>query len=334
MSVVHIPGPQDMAVQALMVTAAAHGTTTLRGLPDTPAVDAHLAALTALDYRLRREEPGECTLQGTPEGPPAGRREPGADGTSALLLPVLADIAAGTRHAPDDLDTADAQAPAVLLRKLDYRGIQLGDITPPYGMVAHGLRGDSVSPPAHVDRRALAALLLTGPLTPRGLELRLEKPLTCERALRLMREWGARVACDPMGDGERLRVDPGGYTLSPDPSTAAALFAAAVITGGVVVPGLDCFSPEEGLAFPQILDVLGAQVRIGERETTVTGPAAGALFGGVLELRSYPALAPLVAVALGPWARIPLHLVLSNELVRPVAAALYTLRMPVRSGWG
>ncbi|XUL86482.1 3-phosphoshikimate 1-carboxyvinyltransferase [Streptomyces galilaeus] len=97
----------------------------------------------------------------------------------------------------------------------------------------------------------------------------------------LMRRYGARVTEGEDGD---LRIEPGSYTatdtvVEPDASTASYVFAAAAVTGRTVtVPGLGVGSLQGDLCFAEILAKAGAEVRVDETATTVTG--TGRLRGG------------------------------------------------------
>ena len=96
------------------------------------------------------------------------------------------------------------------LEKEGYPPLQIGEMR-----AAEGGGRATVRVPADTSSQFLSALLLVGPYLPGGLELVPEGHLVSrpylEMTLRLMRHFGAAAAWQ----GERIAVEPGGYTPRP-----------------------------------------------------------------------------------------------------------------------
>jgi 3-phosphoshikimate 1-carboxyvinyltransferase len=87
------------------------------------------------------------------------------------------------------------------------------------------------------------------------------------------------------------------------PGTASYFLAAAAVTGNTVtIPGLGAGSPQDDLAFADILAAMGAKVAIARDAVTVTGPSQ--LAGITADLHhcsdTMPTLAAIAPLASGP----------------------------------
>jgi len=145
-----------------------------------------------------------------------------------------------------------------------------------------------------------SALLLCGPLWPRGLELELAPPLVSRPYVDLtcsvMRAFGARVEHTAP---TRLRVAAGGYgardyAVEGDHSSASYFLAAAALVGGRVrVEGLDRASRQPDARLGGLLKHMGCHVAHGPGWIEVQG--TGRIPAFELDLCDAPDLVPTLA---------------------------------------
>ncbi|HZY69700.1 MAG TPA: 3-phosphoshikimate 1-carboxyvinyltransferase [Thermoplasmata archaeon] len=192
---------------------------------------------------------------------------------------------------------------AGLLEALVRRGAQL---RPPESRprlpftIVGPVQGGRVTIEAGATSQFASALLMTLPCTEPDSMLRLRgKPVSrpyVAATLRLLRHYRVRVE----SDGRRF-VIPGGqryrrseFSVPPDASSAAFLWAGAAVTGGAVrVVGIDRRWPQADFAILEILQRAGAEVRVASRSIEVRGFAQKPID---VELTDAPDLVPLVAV--------------------------------------
>ncbi|MER5479741.1 3-phosphoshikimate 1-carboxyvinyltransferase [Streptomyces sp. NPDC002734] len=283
-----VPGSKSITNRALLLAAAATGTSRLR-LPLVSAdTVAFRRALVELGFRVDAPE-GDVVWEvtGTGRGP-TGKSEIWCEdaGTAARFLPPFAAAGSG-RFAFD----GSAQLRARPLRPLADALTALGALvrTAPGGALpmtveTGGLEGGAVTVHSSMSSQFLSGLLMAAPLmrTPVifAVDSLVSRPYIT-MTLALMRRFGAEVS---QGPGDVIEVRPGGYgpvdlTVEPDASTASYVFAAAAVTGeSVTVPGLGHGSLQGDLRFVEVLRRLGARVEVTGTGTTVTG--TGRLRGG------------------------------------------------------
>ncbi|MFD1662270.1 3-phosphoshikimate 1-carboxyvinyltransferase [Streptomyces caeni] len=283
-----IPGSKSITNRALLLAAAARGTSRLRfPLVSTDTV-AFRTALADLGFRVGAADHDEVwEVTGAGRGP-TGRTDVWCEdaGTAARFLPPFAAVGHG-RFVFD----GSAQLRARPLRPLADTLAALGAAvtTDPSGglpmtVETEGLDGGAITVDSSLSSQFLSGLLMAAPLmrTPVALTVDglVSRPYIA-MTLALMRRFGAKVT-EPRGDV--IQVEPGGYgavdlTVEPDASTASYVFAAAAVTGvTVTVPGLGRGSLQGDLRFADVLRRLGARVEVTEAGTSVTGK--GRLRGG------------------------------------------------------
>lgn len=287
-----IPGSKSITNRALLLAAAASGTTRLHAPLVSDDTLAFRTALTDLGVPVRSTPRDECWeidgLAGAPGRAAAPTRIWCADaGTAARFLPPFVATGRGT-YVFDGTDQLRARPLRPLLDALTRLGATVrtpADGTLPLEVDARGLDGGEIALDSSLSSQYLSGLLMAAPglrtplvLRPRRLVSRPYADMT--RAL--MARFGARVTDGPDGT---MVVHPGGYTaadlvIEPDASTASYFFAAAAVTGRTVtVPGLGAGSVQGDLRFVEALRLLGARVEVAEDATTVTG--TGRLRGGL-----------------------------------------------------
>ncbi|MFI8962641.1 3-phosphoshikimate 1-carboxyvinyltransferase [Streptomyces sp. NPDC053493] len=286
--VARVPGSKSLTNRALLLAAAATGTSTLTAPLVSDDTLAFRTALTDLGVRVSAAaDDAYWTVTGAGGGPTGGGRIWCADaGTAARFLPPFAATGRGTFRFD-----GSAQLRARPLRPLVDSLARLGATVRtaggtdslPLEVTAVGLAGGEPALDGSLSSQYLSGLLMAAPLMRAPLVLRprgvVSRPYV-DMTLALMRRFGA----DLEESAERITVRPGGYravdlAVEPDASTASYFFAAAAVTGcAVTVPGLGSGSLQGDLRFVDVLARAGARVTVTQEATTVTG--GGRLRGG------------------------------------------------------
>lgn len=314
MPLVAIPGSKSVTARALFLAAAADGVTTLVRPLRSDDTEGFAEGLARLGYRVGRT-PDTWQVDGRPQGPAL----PEADvycrdgATTARFLPTLAAAGHGS-YRFDASEQMRRRPLAPLTRALRDLGVDLrheaAEGHHPLRIEAAGVEGGEVTLDAGQSSQYLTALLLLGPLTRKGLRIRVTDLVSApyvEITIAMMRSFGVEVA----REGEVFVVPSGGYrattyAVEPDASTASYFFAAAAVTGReVTVPGLGRGALQGDLGFVDVLRRMGADVEIGEDRTTVRG--TGTLHGLTVAMRDISDTMPTLA-AIAPFASGPVRI--------------------------
>ncbi|RAG82324.1 3-phosphoshikimate 1-carboxyvinyltransferase [Streptacidiphilus pinicola] len=314
MTVVEIPGSKSVTARALYLAAAAQGTTTLRQPLLSDDSEGFAEGLISLGYAVDRQ-PGAWTIEGRPAGPGVAEADVFCrDGaTTARFLPALA--AAGHGSFRFDASAQMRRRPlGPLTEALRELGVDLvheeAEGHHPLRIEARGIKGGPLTLDAGLSSQFLTALLLTGPLTERGLDITVTDLVSVpyvEITLAMMNRFGNPAH----REGDTFVVPPVPYTatdylIEPDASTASYVFAAAALTGNsVTVPGLGTDSLQGDLRFAEVLREMGADVSITAEGTTVTG--TGGLRGVTVNMRDISDTVPTLA-AIAPFADGPVRI--------------------------
>ncbi|WP_262387302.1 3-phosphoshikimate 1-carboxyvinyltransferase [Streptomyces sp. TRM49041] len=294
-----IPGSKSITNRALLLAAAACGTSRLRAPLVSDDTVAFRHALAGMGVRISAG-PGDAywDVTGQGHGPVGGGRVWCADaGTAARFLPPFAATGDGA-YEFDGSGQLRARPLAPLVDALTRLGVTVraapgGRL--PLRVAASGVWGgelvvDGGLSSQYVSGLLMAAPLMRSPLTVRARDL-VSRPYV-DMTIALMRHFGARV--DDLSAGRpgeehgqgAVRIAADGYRaadldIEPDASTASYMLAAAAVTGrSVTVPGLGHGSLQGDLRFADVLRRAGALVEVGEDATTVTGTGDGRLRGG------------------------------------------------------
>ncbi|MEU5042137.1 3-phosphoshikimate 1-carboxyvinyltransferase [Streptomyces griseorubiginosus] len=310
-----LPGSKSITARALFLAAAADGVTTLVRPLRSDDTEGFAEGLTRLGYRIGRT-PETWQVDGRPQGPAVTEADVYCrDGaTTARFLPTLAAAGHGT-YRFDASPQMRRRPLAPLSRALRDLGVDLrheeAEGHHPLTVRAAGVEGGEVTLDAGQSSQYLTALLLLGPLTRRGLRIRVTDLVSVpyvEITIAMMRAFGVEVA----REGDTYVVPPGGYrattyAVEPDASTASYFFAAAAITPGaaVTVPGLGTGALQGDLAFVDVLRRMGAEVSVGADATTVRG--TGELRGLTVNMRDISDTMPTLA-AIAPFASGPVRI--------------------------
>ncbi|MFF7048277.1 3-phosphoshikimate 1-carboxyvinyltransferase [Streptomyces griseorubiginosus] len=310
-----LPGSKSITARALFLAAAADGVTTLVRPLRSDDTEGFAEGLTRLGYRIGRT-PETWQVDGRPQGPAVTEADVYCrDGaTTARFLPTLAAAGHGTFRF-DASEQMRRRPLAPLSRALRDLGVDLrheeAEGHHPLTVRAAGVEGGEVTLDAGQSSQYLTALLLLGPLTRRGLRIRVTDLVSVpyvEITIAMMRAFGVEVA----REGDTYVVPPGGYrattyAVEPDASTASYFFAAAAVTPGaaVTVPGLGTGALQGDLAFVDVLRRMGAEVTVGADATTVRG--TGELRGLTVNMRDISDTMPTLA-AIAPFASGPVRI--------------------------
>ncbi|MBV2155137.1 3-phosphoshikimate 1-carboxyvinyltransferase [Kitasatospora sp. SUK 42] len=275
-----IPGSKSITNRALVLAAAARGTSRLSAPLVSDDTVAFRDALTALGVRVTTApDDASWTVTGLGRGPHGGGRVWCADaGTAARFLPPFA--AAGTgRYVFDGTDQLRARPLSPLTAALTRLGARIttdSGAALPLTVDAEGLAGGELPLPSGLSSQFLSGLLMSAPLMRAPLRVRAEELVSrpyIDMTLALMTRFGARTD----ESGGHISVDPAPCTatdlaVEPDASTASYFFAAAAVTGReITVPGLGLGSLQGDLRFVDVLREAGATVRTTTEGTTVIG---------------------------------------------------------------
>ncbi|WP_274562519.1 3-phosphoshikimate 1-carboxyvinyltransferase [Streptomyces spiramyceticus] len=316
MTVVNIPGSKSVTARALFLAAAAAGTTTLLRPLRSDDTEGFAEGLGRLGYRLEREA-GAWRVEGRPSGPAVDEADVYCrDGaTTARFLPTLAAAGASGTYRFDASPQMRRRPLAPLTEALRTLGVDLrheeAEGHHPLRIAAAGIKGGELTLDAGESSQYLTALLMLGPLTVEGLRIDVTDLVSApyvEITLAMMRSFGAEVT----REGNVFDVRPGGYrattyAVEPDASTASYFFAAAAVSPGreVTVPGLGTGALQGDLRFVDVLEQMGADVRITADSTTVRG--AGVLKGLTVNMRDISDTMPTLA-AIAPYAAAPVRI--------------------------
>ena len=314
MPAVAIPGSKSVTARALFLAAAADGVTTLVRPLRSDDTEGFAEGLVRLGYRVGRT-PDTWQVDGRPQGPalPAAEVYCRDGATTARFLPTLA--AAGHGSYRFDASGQMRRRPlGPLTRALRDLGVDLrheeAEGHHPLRIEAAGVEGGEVTLDAGQSSQYLTALLLLGPLTRKGLRIRVTDLVSApyvEITIAMMRAFGAEVA----REGDVFVVPSGGYrattyAVEPDASTASYFFAAAAVTGReVTVPGLGQGALQGDLGFVDVLRRMGAEVEVAADRTTVRG--SGRLRGLTVAMRDISDTMPTLA-AIAPFADGPVRI--------------------------
>jgi 3-phosphoshikimate 1-carboxyvinyltransferase len=347
MTNVEVPGSKSITNRALFLAAAARGTTVLRKPLDSDDTEAFTEGLSALGYRVTRDQ-SAWTIEGRPQGPAFAEASVFCrDGaTTSRFLPALAaaghgvfqfDASAQMRRRPLGPLTQALRELGVDLRYEGEEGHH------PLTVHADGIKGGHVTLDAGLSSQFLSALLLVGSLTAEGLTITVTDLVSVpyvEITLAMMKRFGVTVDRD--GSTYHVPAQPYSatdYLIEPDASTASYFLAAAAVTGRTVtVPGLGAQALQGDIRFADVLAQMGAEVSMTADAVTVTGPAGGRLGGLTVAMRDISDTMPTLA-AIAPFADAPVRIedvyntrVKECDRIEACAENLRALGVPVRVG--
>ncbi len=310
---VRLPGSKSLTNRYLVIAALAGGTSRIRrplrsrdtllmadalrrlgtGIDDATGEVPCDARDSASDWII-----SPATLRG------GTRVDCGLAGTVMRFLPPVAALCDGVVEFDGD-DAARVRPMGPALEALRGLGVEVDDGgrgALPFAVGGRGgVPGGTVSIDASASSQFVSGLLLAGSRFEQGLVVRhVGEPIPSEphvaMTVETLRDAGAIV---DDAEPDTWRVEPSelaglDVTVEPDLSGAAPFLAAALLTGGTVrVPGWPQHTTQAGDALRDILDAMGADVRLGREELTVRGD--GGVTGVDVDLHDASELTPVVA---------------------------------------
>jgi len=169
------------------------------------------------------------------------------------------------------------------------------------------LTGGSVKMPGDISSQYVSALLLAAPLSEKGVSIRLTTPPRSlpylEMTLECLKQFGIKIKTseDLMRfDIEPQEYKPAEYTVEGDWSSASYLLALGAIGGEVTVTSLNKDSLQADRIMLNLLQQMGANIKIKEKSVTVQKSELKAVTADLSQcIDLLPTMAALAAVAEG-----------------------------------
>lgn len=316
---VSVPGSKSITNRALLLAALADGPSRLEGALFSDDTHYMAAALNQLGVEVRGDEKADVyEIEGRGGTFPNSEAELflGNAGTATRFLTAALCLGNGT-YFVDGIARMRQRPIGDLLGALRALGAEI--VSPndcvPLEIRAHGLAGGSVTIRGDASSQFLSALLLVAPKMRDGLEISIDGPLFSkpyvEMTLQMLEQWGAassneNLARFQVAGGQNLRAQT--YTIEPDASSASYFFAAAALTGGRVrVKNLGKDALQGDLAFVDVLEKMGCEVKKSKNFTEVFGPREGKLRGLSVDMNAISDCVMTLA-AIAPFADAPVEI--------------------------
>lgn len=279
------PGSKSITNRALVCAALGRGTSRLTGALDSEDTRVMIDALSALGIALAADhEQATIVVNGCDGIIPASAAElyVANSGTTVRFLTPLVALGKG-RFTLDGAPRMRQRPIGDLLAGLSQLGVRAASLAgtdcPPVVVEADGLPGGAATIKGDISSQFLSGLLLAAPYARQGVKLTVAGPLVSQPYVRMtlavMAAFGVNVAtvghdgfAIPAGHGYTARE----YAIEPDASAASYFFGAAAIVGGeVAVTGLSANSLQGDVAFVDVLERMGCEVRRSADSLTVVG---------------------------------------------------------------
>ena len=304
---VRLPGSKSISNRVLLLAALAAGDTEVSGLLDADDTRVMREALARLGVTFT-ERPGGITVRGVGGPFPAKKADLFLGNAGTALRPLTAALAfsegeyfvsgVARMHERPIGDLVDALRP--IGARIDYAenaGYPPLRIHPSRIAVDRPVRvrGD-------VSSQFLTALLMALPLGGKPATIEVEGELISKPYVEITLNVMRRFGIDVRRDGWRAFHVPAGRYVSPkrsvvegDASSASYFLAAGALGGGPVrVEGVGRDSIQGDVRFTEVLEAMGARVRLGEDWIECSG--TGSLHGVDRDLNAIPDAAMTAAV--------------------------------------
>ncbi|MBO1755673.1 3-phosphoshikimate 1-carboxyvinyltransferase [Allobranchiibius sp. CTAmp26] len=307
-----VPGSKSLTNRYLVLAALAADTSRLRLPLESRDTLLMADALRALGTRIDREDAETVRVD------PAALRGPaqidcGLAGTVMRFLPPVAALTRGRVHFDGD-EGARRRPMGPVLDALRALGVPVEGDGLPFSIEGSGrVAGGTVHLDASGSSQFVSALLLAGARYDEGVTVVHDgKPVPSlphiEMTVEVLRDAGVIV---DDSDANQWRVEPSeifalDVDVEPDLSNAAPFLAAALVAGGEVrVPAWPHTTTQAGDQIRDILDMMGAEVRLDRDGLSVRGD--GQIGSLDVDLHDVGELTPVIA-ALAAMADAPSHL--------------------------
>lgn len=332
------PGSKSLTNRALVLAALAAGECEISNILVADDTAVMLDGLRRLKFSLDVDESKRSVrLSGKAGAVPATQAELfcGNSGTTIRFLAALCCLGQGsfTLDGVPRMRQRPIGDGVALLRNLGARIDYLGETGfPPLKISADRLAGGIAVYDSAVSSQYLSAVLMVAPYARHEVRIDLSPNQTSwpyvAMTMQLMDHFGVtpEVVRDPdTGEPKQIiipqeRYAATRYTVEPDASNAAYFLAVAAAHSGstVTIRGLGKHSLQGDVKFANVLQKMGAQVRLDAASVTVTG--TDTLDGIDIDLRDMPdqaqTLAALAVLAQGPTTIHGLHTLRVKETDR------------------
>ena len=279
---VRLPGSKSISNRVLLLAALARGETLVRDVLESDDTEVMLNALRALGVSCRDEARGTIRIAGTGGRFPVGTAQLHLGNAGTAFRPLTAVLAVmdgeyrltGVARMEERPIGDLVEALRDMGARIDYLG-KAG--FPPLAIHPAALRArDEVRIRGAVSSQFLSGLLMALPLTGRrtrvGVEGELISKPYVDITLNMLRRFGVTVERDgwksftiPAGSGY---ASPGEIHVEGDASSASYFLAAGLISGlngggPVRVEGVGAGSVQGDIRFTEILERMGASIRMG-----------------------------------------------------------------------
>ena len=311
---INIPGSKSVTNRALVLSALASSTSTLRRGLRSRDTDLMIKALSSLGVKIEIEE-DLWKITPAPLLGPAGI-DVGNAGTVMRFLPPLASLAQGLISF--DGDPRSHQRPlGPVIKALESLGVSVehqGRYSLPLVINGAGyINGGEVEIDASASSQFLSSLLLVAPLMKQGLKIKnvgknLPSKPHIEMTIAILAQYGAVV---DNSIANQWSVKPSilsgvDLVIEPDLSNAAVFMAAPLVCGGeVIIKDWPRKTTQPGDQLRQIFSEMGGVIDFVDQGLRVQ--SSGQIRGIDIDLGDVGELTPVIA-ALACFANSPSHL--------------------------
>lgn len=293
--VCQIPGSKSLTNRALVLAALAsrRGPCRLKHALASEDTEVMVEGLKALGWQVDAQwKTGTITVQRPSDAHP-NRLIPASQasihvvnsGTTMRFLTGLCSLGTGC-FTLDGIERMRERPLGDMIEALKKLGVDvqcpMKTGCPPVVISSTGWNATEVSVGGEVSSQFVSGLLLAAPWCGQPIKITIEGSLVSEpyvdMTIALVRQWGANVTVEGPG---QYRVEPSDlayreeYSVEPDASAASYFWGAAAITGGSVnIPGLGRSSLQGDVAFVDVLEKMGCDVRFDDAGITVSGRAS------------------------------------------------------------
>ncbi|MEP6896181.1 MAG: 3-phosphoshikimate 1-carboxyvinyltransferase [Chloroflexota bacterium] len=311
---VRVPGSKSLTNRALLIAALANGTTHLTNALFSDDSRYFAKALQTLGFDVQLDEANhEMIVTGLGGKIPATKAELfiGNAGTAARFLSAFLTLGNG-EYILDGEPRMRERPIKDLIDALNQLGVEMESTNncPPVEIFAKGLSGGKTKIAGNISSQFLSALLMVAPYAQAPIEIELTTDLNSkpyvDMTIAIMKDFGVEIE---RHDYSNFTVRSASYLplttyhIESDASAAAYFFAAPAICGGTVrVENISRNSKQGDIAFLDVLNQMGCEIKEGDNFIEVTGTAE--LHGIDIDMRDISDTAQTLA-AIAPFANSP-----------------------------